>query len=62
MNFLAVLCNKDLKIFQRLQIALVLRARTILLSWKNLLVLINTILRSESFFYLYEVFIKAEGE
>ena len=35
-------CNKHLYIFERLQIALALRARAILLSLKNLLVLINT--------------------
>ena len=62
MNFHAVLCNKDLKFFQRLQIALALPARTILLSWKNLLVIISTKLHSKSCFYLHEVFIKTEGE
>lgn len=40
--FRAMWCNNPLKIFQRLQIALALRARGILLSLKNLLVLIKT--------------------
>ena len=39
---LALWCNKQLQIFQRLQIALVLPDRAILLSLKNLLMLINT--------------------
>ena len=45
--------NKHMLIFLRPQIALALRARAILLSLKNLLVLINTKLHSKSCYYKY---------
>ena len=51
---LAIWCNKHLKVFQRLQIALTLWAHTILMSLKILPVLINTKLQEESCYYLYK--------
>ena len=46
-------CNKNLVIFQRLQIALALQACAILLYLNNLLVLITTKLQWKSFYYLH---------
>ena len=48
---LAIWCKKEVN-FQRLQIALSLQACAILLSLKNLLVLINNKLHSKSCYYL----------
>ena len=52
---LAICRDKHLKIFQRLQISLDLRARVILLSilLKNFLVLTNPKLHPKSFYHLY---------
>ena len=48
--------NKHSQTFQRLQIALALRARAIFCSLKNLLVLIYSKLHSKPFDYLYKSF------
>ena len=52
---LAMWCNKHLKIFQGLHIALALWARAILLPLKNLLVPISSKLHSKLYYYLYKL-------
>ena len=49
----AIWCSKLYEIFQRLQIALALQTHAMLLSLKNLLLLINTKLRTKLSYYLY---------
>ena len=49
----AIWCSKLYDIFQRLQIALALQTHAMLLSLKNLLLLINTKLRTKLSYYLY---------